>query len=328
MDHENVETITRSTMATVRRHLPPLAILKDLLESFRKHGLQAIPIKGPALGEFLYGEPFMRQFADLDILIRPNDTPKARRIVMDRGFEPLYFQPRPAQTGQGPLSLRHEHYMIPGSATHLELHWEIAHRGFAESFNAGLFWRNLGQRRYEGVDILWPSREILLLYGAIHGTRHGWTRLMWICDVAWLANGLSHEETLAALELAKSLSCQNLLIGALLIAHSVFGGFSPAVTHYCREVDIRHKALRELVQRELFIEKGHDREKVNFFLCRLLSMDGPRDTALVLFHYIASQPSTFPILALGPLRAFPHFIVRLLRTMGSSIEKYFIVRRY
>src|SRR5207244_292655 len=53
--------------------------LLRIIGYFESHGIRALPYKGPALAQILYGNVTSRQFADLDILVSPDDLPKVRR---------------------------------------------------------------------------------------------------------------------------------------------------------------------------------------------------------------------------------------------------------
>src|SRR5271167_1612095 len=50
-------------------------------------GIKALPYKGPALAETLYGEVTQRQFGDLDVLILPADVLKAKAALLDLGYK-------------------------------------------------------------------------------------------------------------------------------------------------------------------------------------------------------------------------------------------------
>jgi hypothetical protein len=55
------------------RNASQLEVLVDLLEVFRRQGVPAIPFKGPILASQVYRSLSLRQFDDLDILVRPYD---------------------------------------------------------------------------------------------------------------------------------------------------------------------------------------------------------------------------------------------------------------
>src|SRR5262245_46196730 len=59
-----------------------------LLKCLAENGIDAVPYKGPALAAQLYGHVALRQFCDLDILVRATDVWKASRVIETQGFEP------------------------------------------------------------------------------------------------------------------------------------------------------------------------------------------------------------------------------------------------
>ena len=57
-------------------------------------GVLAVPYKGPALAACLYGDVAVRQMLDIDLIVRPSDAVKARRILVENACHPL--KPLPA----------------------------------------------------------------------------------------------------------------------------------------------------------------------------------------------------------------------------------------
>jgi hypothetical protein len=57
----------------------------NLLES---HGISAIPFKGPTLATAAYGDLALREFRDIDLLVRKEDVLKAKAILTARGYAP------------------------------------------------------------------------------------------------------------------------------------------------------------------------------------------------------------------------------------------------
>ena len=64
--------------------------LLRLLKRFEAQGIPAIPLKGPALASFLYGDMALRQSVDIDILLRQEYIPAARRLLLSLGYQPEY----------------------------------------------------------------------------------------------------------------------------------------------------------------------------------------------------------------------------------------------
>src|SRR5215470_12023655 len=74
------------------------AELVRLIGSLRASGIEVLAHKGPALAQFLYGDPALRQYGDLDLLVRPRDVPGAIATLRQAGYEPqLQLSPRQAR---------------------------------------------------------------------------------------------------------------------------------------------------------------------------------------------------------------------------------------
>src|SRR5438094_5690535 len=61
--------------------------LLRIIGYFESHGIRALPYKGPPLAQILYGNVASRQFADLDILVSPDDLPKVRACLAELGYK-------------------------------------------------------------------------------------------------------------------------------------------------------------------------------------------------------------------------------------------------
>ena len=53
--------------------------LARIMACLENHSVDAIPYKGPALAQAIYGDVAMRQFSDLDILIRVSESNRRSR---------------------------------------------------------------------------------------------------------------------------------------------------------------------------------------------------------------------------------------------------------
>jgi len=63
-----------------------LAAIAGLLDG---HGVECVPYKGPTLALRAYGDLAMREFGDLDLLVRARDVLKAKSVLMGRGYVPI-----------------------------------------------------------------------------------------------------------------------------------------------------------------------------------------------------------------------------------------------
>jgi hypothetical protein len=63
-----------------------LAEQQRILDAFSKKSLAAWPLKGPHLSQTLYGDPAVRQVADLDLLIRPENLAACDDLLHSLGY--------------------------------------------------------------------------------------------------------------------------------------------------------------------------------------------------------------------------------------------------
>ncbi|MGB8509120.1 MAG: nucleotidyltransferase family protein [Pyrinomonadaceae bacterium] len=161
--------------------------LVRIIKKFEDAGVEAIPYKGPALAITAYGNLSLRRFVDLDIMVRKKDVARAMELLEDGGYEP---QLRLTDSQQA-LLLRTQHnfpFTREGGRLIVELHWEVAARQYASSLSAEDLWGRLQRMTINNTKVKTLSVEDLLLSLCVHGSKHLWERLAWICDVAELIN--------------------------------------------------------------------------------------------------------------------------------------------
>src|SRR5215204_537674 len=160
--------------------------LLKLLNLFKANGISAVPYKGPALAATIYGNLALRpRFLDLDILVREQDVLKAKDLLLSQGYRPGYeLTPRQEMVL---LQASHEYpFVNDDNKVAVELHWKITSRHFSFSLDHERLWKRVEPRRLAGEEVLTFSPEDLLLILCVHGAKHCWRVLEWICGVAEL----------------------------------------------------------------------------------------------------------------------------------------------
>ncbi len=104
-----------------------LLYLLDLLQT---HHIEAITFKGPSLTALLYDNLALRQFGDVDVLVHPQDIPRARELLLAHGYrEPESgYQPDETELWQYYHAVYVEH---EASQTLVDLHWRLDETCFA-----------------------------------------------------------------------------------------------------------------------------------------------------------------------------------------------------
>jgi Uncharacterised nucleotidyltransferase len=182
---ENLRQLKQHYLENSARNTVLTAELCRLISLFAASGIDAIPYKGPVLGLIAYDNLALRRFVDLDVIVKRADVLKAREILLAEGYTPS----KSLSLAQQELLLRAQHNMQFSRDNHrliVELHWEVAPQLFASSVNPDKLWRDLVTIDINGARLKTLSADDLLFSLCVHGSRHLWERLSWICDVAEL----------------------------------------------------------------------------------------------------------------------------------------------
>jgi len=225
--------------------------LLDLLELLRAHGVEAIPLKGPALTAAIYQNPALRLSSDLDILVHRRAVPQAVALLHARGYRQALKHGPAWETIT--LPFRHAHSFANAAGTlNVDLHWKLSQSYFACRLDAAQLWPQLAPVRLNGETIQSLGPEQLLLILCMHGARHTWSRLAWICDVAELLLAYPRLPWPSLLRQAHDLRGSRMLLLALYLAHTLLGASLPEAIAARIEADPAVHTLAEQVTNRLF----------------------------------------------------------------------------
>ena len=178
-----LDELRESFEANVRRSFLMSQELLAILELLAANQIPALPYKGPVLAAAEYGNVAHRPCCDLDILVHRADLDRARAALIARGYVPEHqltpLHERAWLRARNDINLRRADLDIV-----IELHWELVPQRFGVRFDDDRLWSQTRTVRIGGRDVQTFSSENLLLFLCVHGTKHGWTRLKWIRDVA------------------------------------------------------------------------------------------------------------------------------------------------
>ena len=180
------QEISAAQEATVRQNLWLAGELIKVLEILSAAQVPALPYKGPVLAATAYGDLALRQFSDVDILLRPQDFVRAKAAVVAAGYTPgLELTPREEQAW---IATSYEMAFARGELHNLiELQWALAPRFYCLGGSvAGLFGRARPVNVF-GTEMLTLSPEDNLLVLAVHGSKHLWKQIRWLVDLARVA---------------------------------------------------------------------------------------------------------------------------------------------
>jgi len=169
--------------ANAARNLALATELLAVTELLASHGVRALPYKGPALAQCVYGSLASRQMKDVDVLIAPEDVERALSLLATRGYAPVTR----LLPGARRLGLEYQCVLTrPSDDTVIELHWSVVPRAMAPPVTLDQLWPSRLHTAMLGRTLPGPSHEDTLVILGIHGSKHQWARLEWICGVAEL----------------------------------------------------------------------------------------------------------------------------------------------
>ena len=166
--------------ARSRRQLEELLRLIAELED---RGIAVIPFKGPVLAEMIYGSAGYRSSADLDVLVQRADIPAIREYLLTQGYRSdrgIDVEDEPAFLD---TQLGYDFYHSEQGIM-LELHWTFFHTVLSVEFSPAQIWERHRSASCAGRQVRVLAPEDLLIYLCAHGTKHRWSKIKWLVDVA------------------------------------------------------------------------------------------------------------------------------------------------
>jgi len=216
------------------------------------NGIPVLPFKGPILAALAYKNLSLRQFADLDILVHKRDVARAKKLLMAEGYGVGVTLTR-FQKLIPTLSTRKDLVLVNASSNvRIELHWRLSGKHFSFPVDAKHLWNGLDVMPIAGTFVRTLPPKELLLYLCMHGSRHGWERIGWICDVAEMVRVNSDWDWQQIMQEATELGNERNLALGLYLANELLGAKIPGEVLEKIRDDPRIRSLAAQVQDLLF----------------------------------------------------------------------------
>jgi Uncharacterised nucleotidyltransferase len=236
--------------------------LLEILRVLEMSGIPALPFKGPVLAASVYGNLALRQFGDLDILIREQDAERARDLLRSKGYRHL-TQLSAAHASAFHRARKVYELVSQDGKLLVELHWAVTSWTFFFPLNPARLWERLETGSLEDTSVRTLAPEDLLLILCVHGAKHYWSRLGWICDVAELLRVHPGLQWTAILLQAKLLGARRILFLGLFLAHVLLDANVPKEVWKEINNDPVVSSLAAEVQTRLFADHHTQTSAVN-----------------------------------------------------------------
>jgi putative nucleotidyltransferase-like protein len=227
------ELVPEAILADLRQHFRTNAMrntylaseLVRLTSALREKGVPVIAFKGPLLAQAAYGDLGLREFIDLDILVPPSDLGRSRELLFSQGYRSRFSGL--GEKGRSFFQWCEEAFEKEDRRVCVDVHWQMNPQYFAYAPEGDVLWRRMVPVELQGAAVNTLSTSDLLLHLCVHGAKHGWTTLGWICDVAMLARSNPGLEWPRMMAEATSLGGRRLLLLGLYLAHDLLGAAVP-----------------------------------------------------------------------------------------------------
>lgn len=226
--------------------------LVELVAALEERGVPVMPIKGPVLALTVYGDITLRRFGDLDILVPRERIPEAREVLRARGFRTVTAFSTDAERALARSDYHVAYARMDEEGVKVELHWALTRDVPGTHVSEWWAWRHSRAITLLGRSVMALREEALLVYLCIHGSKHAWARLAWICDVAELLRGAPALDWHAAAALARECGAARMLPLGVSLARDLLDAPGPAAPAHHLAETARVRALATEVKERLF----------------------------------------------------------------------------
>jgi hypothetical protein len=187
--HSITQQLHEQCRTRALNNLDHVGQLHRVIQALRDENIPVMAYKGPVIGHLGYNELGQRWFNDLDLLVSPDRILNAREVLLEAGFtqENLVGVP-PERLVEDPIfRWGGEFHFIKDSAIPVELRYQFVGKNADDQRIFYDLWdsRTSYTIANKTIPALSPEDHMVVLLA--HGTKHGWNRLSWICDIALLS---------------------------------------------------------------------------------------------------------------------------------------------
>ena len=184
--------------------------LLRLLDRFAREAIPALAFKGPVLGAQFYGDPALRIYADLDVLVRECDIAKVSALMLELDY---------IETG---MDLNWERSFVREGGESVDVHWAIADRVHQFPLSADELWARRAIIPFAGTSLATLCAEDALLAICFNGLTEDWQRCDRIADVAELMRNSGAIDWVEFLGMCRRRGCERVVLAGLHLAKELF----------------------------------------------------------------------------------------------------------
>jgi hypothetical protein len=282
------ELVKSKSRQIAQQNLILTAELLRVMQALMSENIPAIAYKGPVLAATTYGDLAMRSFCDLDVLVSERDLRRTLTFMPKLGYRAEYSL-TPSQEARYLRNTCEYNFLHETSGARVEIHWQVIPPRFGLKFDFGQLWSrttllSIGSSE---VPVLSPEDSLLVL--SVHGFKHLWACLKWVCDVASLLSLPVDLDWPYILSEADRIGATRIVLVAICLAHQL--------CQSCVPDPVRRRLDRDLaaasIAREVVSSYPFDRSmsRIRARLLMLKAYSSVRDRATFVARSLL-DPST------------------------------------
>lgn len=333
------DRIPDQVMAQLRSHCYAISLrnliqtqkLLRLLDELEANNIPAVPFKGPALAMLAYGSISFRQFADLDILVQPQDFRKAKAVLNAQGYHSFMSKALERYSAKRDLQLclKQSEQMNGYQESSIDLHWGIPPR---RVFKLDLLWKELGEvnlleKRKKSFSI--EATLVVQCINVVKNLRD--ISFNQLCDVAQIVCAHPDLDWERCLEISAGLGTQRLFLLGLSYAYELLQLPLPqCILDKSTRLAIHPPSIEE-VYRQIFLgqHKSDDTLQIYWFFYteRVNQLDHYWDAVFVTLQFcyilldiiLLPNDKDFKAISLPNWLSFLYYPFHLLRQLSKLV---------
>lgn len=225
---EILSAFKQKYLAISQRNMLMSVELIRIMKLFKESGIDALAFKGPVLSQIAYGDITLRQFGDLDILIRKKDRYAMMTLLTREHYIPeIDLNKETEETFFECVNVIGLHKASTG--IRIEVHWDLLSKNYAIDWKEKSLWTKEECVQINHTEIPVLPFDQQLLYLCAHGAKHLFERLEWICDIDRSIRTTPDIDWKHLLNEADKLGIKRMLLLGLALSRQFFGSELPDI---------------------------------------------------------------------------------------------------
>lgn len=318
--HTITTTLKPHYLHIVQTNMAMSSALIDITQLLEAHQIPTLHFKGPVLATQVYNDITLRQYGDLDMLIRKEDKKAALSLLKTEGFTPeIVLQTRTKETFFSAVNVLG--FQSPNKRIFVEVHWELLSKNYAIKWEESDLWGKTQSVIINKQPLQTLSHTNHFLYLCTHGSKHLYERLSWVSDIDHYIQtqpNLNWEEVITG---SKKLGISRILSLSLYLVQYLLDTPLPSELKKAIAQDVMAK---KLAKKLITLHFSHTQpSKKGFFTFTLLcDMREKRSDKIRFAWYalFATKLDDFRFIQLPRYLAFLYPFIRPLRLMIKYLK--------